>query len=100
MDQKNLRNQIKEIKSNIKLSEDQKNIQIQQLMNPKQFIIVKECHHYIKKCDKFVYDKCNNIYNCHRCHKEECDINDCNIKTISCLECNTIQSLSNNCINL
>jgi RING finger/CHY zinc finger protein 1 len=106
MDQINLRNQIKEIKLNTELSEEQKQIQIQQLMNPKEIKTnkecnhnIKECNHYIKKCDKFVFEKCNNIYNCHRCHKEVCDINDCNIKNISCSECNTIQSLSNSCIN-
>lgn len=99
MNQKDLRNQINKIKLNTELTEEQKNIQIQQLMNPTQIKIIKECSHYIKKCNKFVFNKCNNNYNCHRCHKEECNINDCHIKNISCSECNSIQLPSNTCID-
>ena len=99
MEQKYLREEIKKIKLDNKLSEQQKKIKIQKLMNPNQIKIIKECNHYIKKCDNFVFNKCNNIYNCHRCHLEECKFDNCEIKNISCSECKYIQSSSNQCIN-
>ena len=58
------------------------------------------CDHYPKNC-KIKYKCCDKWYTCKFCHNEKefhtANKNDC--EKISCLKCNTIQEISNECIN-
>lgn len=110
------RSLIKTIRSDLTLSENEKNKKIQQIMMG-NFIgknkcfesnCSKKCEHYDKKCYKF-YFKCCNIYDpCIRCHKErrltDCENMLCNDNTIivdkiTCSECDFEQILSEFCSN-
>ena len=95
----NKREQIKKIKSNPTLSENEKNIQIQNLMmgNYSQCILKsnesKTCSHYEKSCYKFYFDCCNVYDPCKRCHVERNCINKSNLKVqeITCSQCGKAQ---------
>lgn len=58
------------------------------------------CEHYQKKC-KILYKCCNKWYVCRCCHDEHEDhiTNRYQNEILSCMECNTIQHISNKCKN-
>ena len=109
----NKRKKIIEIYKNNNLTNVEKQIEINKIMNPNSLIfkkknnteneeeiIIKSCSHYIRNC--MIYANCcNKYYPCRLCHDEEEDhkINRYEIKTIICKECKTIQDSSNQCIN-
>jgi len=113
MDDDNKRKKIIEIYKNNNLTNVEKQIEINKIMNPNSLIfnkknnseneegiIIKSCSHYIRNC--MIYAKCcNKYYSCRLCHDEEQDhkINRYEIKTIICKECKTIQDSSNVCVN-
>jgi hypothetical protein len=99
MDQSSKREQILKIKSDPTLSEKEKNIKIQNLMsnNYLESNIIhkiksnenKTCLHYTKKCSRFVFECCDIIDPCVRCHRErECCVSvKITVKEIMCNEC-------------
>jgi RING finger/CHY zinc finger protein 1 len=97
-----LREKIKNIKNNNDLTDKEKNIMIQQLMNNNINITnsnQESCKHYPnKKCNNFYFACCNKNYCCVRCHNEH-EIHDIKLETITCMECKVEQIPSNNCIN-
>lgn len=100
-DNNELRKKIKEIKNNISLSEFDKNIAIQNLMNRNNNSSLEShnCTHYPnKKCNNFLFSCCNKKYNCMRCHNEN-ETHKPVIEKIICNECNVSQNTSNKCIN-
>lgn len=109
MDQSSKREQILKIKSDPTLSEKDKNIKIQQLMS-NNFLMTnlitksksnenKTCSHYTKRCSRFVFECCDIIDPCKRCHIErECCKPECiKVKEIICNECGLKQKPSSDC---
>jgi len=97
----NIREKIKNIKKNNSLTDKEKNLMIQQLMNNSIDIKANEeyCKHYPhKKCNNFYFTCCNKNYCCVRCHNEN-ETHDNKLDTITCNICKIEQNPSNNCIN-
>lgn len=97
-----LRTNIKNIQNNNNLSSDEKNKEIQKLMNnSSKPISIKKCIHYPnKKCNNFYFLCCNIFTNCIRCHNELTENNHLPIlKCITCKECKLLQYPSNECKN-
>jgi RING finger/CHY zinc finger protein 1 len=110
------RSLIKAIKSDLTLSENEKNKKIQQIMmgnfiEKKKYFdsnCSKTCEHYNKKCYKFYFECCNIYDPCIRCHKERrlidndsmgCNDNSIVVNKITCSECDYEQTLSEFCSN-
>jgi RING finger/CHY zinc finger protein 1 len=103
-DKNNIKSKIKDIQINSLLTNSEKNIQIQKLMNIsvnlEKKIIVK-CEHYpYKNCDNFYFSCCNIFTHCLRCHNEIDDSHKPILKKITCKKCKLLQILSNKCINI
>jgi len=107
----NLRQQIKYINENTKLSSSEKSRKIFELMNPQlknkkeeitlNFNFDKNgCKHYKRKC-LMKAECCNNFVPCRLCHDEICDhkINRFETKEMKCKLCEYIQPVNNKCIN-
>lgn len=97
-----IKSKIKDIQNNNLLTNIEKNIQIQNLMNPyKPSNIILKCEHYpYKKCDNFYFSCCNIFTNCIRCHNEIDNSHKPILKNIRCKICKLLQNPSNNCINI
>jgi RING finger/CHY zinc finger protein 1 len=102
-DKSDIKSKIKDIQMNTLLTNSEKNIQIQKLMNTSVNIekkIVVKCEHYpSKKCDNFYFSCCNIFTHCLRCHNEIDDTHKPILKNIRCKKCKLLQVLSNKCIN-
>jgi hypothetical protein len=103
----NKRELIKKIKSDKTLTDKEKNIKIQQLMSNNYYSVIQQksnesiiCSHYEKKCSKFVFECCNIIDPCKRCHIERgcCDLENVNVREITCIKCNLSQKPNKQCI--
>lgn len=103
------REQIKKIKANSTLSEQEKNRQIQQLMMGNFLSVInnekpnrsKTCPHYEKQCYNFYFDCCKTWDPCKRCHGERNCLNKDNLVVcqITCSVCETTQEPGENCSN-
>ena len=108
MEQSKKREQILKIKSDPTLSEKDKNIKIQQLMSNSYLESNiktkhnenKTCSHYTKKCSRFVFECCDIIDPCVRCHRERelCVLTNINVKEIMCNECGNKQKPGPDCM--
>tara|TARA_B100001094_G_C18160719_1_gene789145 strand:- start:378 stop:1262 length:885 start_codon:yes stop_codon:yes gene_type:complete len=111
--EQNKRKKILQIYANSNLTNQQKQIEINKIMNPNSIlftqkndikqekdIIIKSCEHYNRNCMIFA-DCCDKFYSCRLCHDENEDhpIDRYKIKTIICKKCKTIQDKSNKCID-
>jgi len=109
---RDLRDKIKNIKSDPNLNQNEKNLKIQELMMGKFTNLLesnlvsninKSCNHYNKNCYKFYFDCCKIYDPCIRCHKERKSCNETlllnKVKTISCVECDKEQECSEYCSN-
>ena len=93
---------IRQVQGDTSKSSNEKNMMIRQIMQRKiqaEPIKKEECKHYVKKCSNFYFECCNTYDSCHRCHAEYNDCNKRDIKTITCMECNVTQGISNECVN-
>lgn len=103
------REQIKKIKADPTLSEQEKSKQIQELMMGKFSFIIsnqisnesKTCTHYTKQCYKFYFPCCETWDPCKRCHGERNCSNKDNLQVskITCSSCETPQDPHELCIN-
>ena len=100
---------IKSIRTDITLSDNEKNKKIQQIMmgkyTPDNIYCIKSnysktCNHHNKKCYKFHF-KCCNIYDpCTRCHRERenpCEDELIKVDKITCVECEFEQDPNESC---
>ena len=62
-------------------------------------VVKQKCTHYDKKCSNFFFDCCQTYDSCHRCHAEYNECTKRDITSITCVDCNTDQAISNECIN-
>ena len=103
------REQIKKIKADPTLSEQEKSKQIQELMMGKFSFIIsnqisnesKTCTHYTKQCYKFYFPCCETWDPCKRCHGERNCSNKDNLQVskITCSSCETPQDLAEHWTN-
>lgn len=107
MSQSKIREELKRIREDSSLSEDERRRQCQGVMariSTTNWItsnFSKECPHYNKKCSQFVFDCCNITDPCNRCHqaRECCRTHPPRISSITCDECGSAQEPSPSCVN-
>ena len=60
----------------------------------------KTCDHYTKKCSRFVFECCEIIDPCRRCHieRECCNLENIKVKEIMCNECGLEQKPQSKCV--
>lgn len=97
---------IRDIQNNNLLTNIEKNIKIQELMNNnykqnyKPNNVILKCEHYpSKKCNNFYFSCCNTFTHCLRCHNEVDSTHKPVLKNITCEKCKLFQIPSNKCIN-
>jgi RING finger/CHY zinc finger protein 1 len=100
-DKNDIKSKIKDIQLNKLLTNSEKNIQIQKLMNLNKHIhTIIKCEHYpSKKCNNFYFSCCNIFTDCLRCHNDIDNSHKPILKKITCKKCKLFQNPSNKCIN-
>jgi RING finger/CHY zinc finger protein 1 len=93
---------IRQVQSDTTKTSAEKSAAIKHIMQAKvqaAKVLKETCAHYDKKCTNFFFDCCKTNDDCHRCHAEYNDCTKRDIKTITCTECQTEQTVSNECTN-